>query len=119
MPKPCTDADITIHPTNDRYVVKSGGTVIADTKNGKLLREGTYPERLYIPRADVVADLLENSSHQSHCPYKGDAAYHHVNVDGQTLENAVWFYDDPCPLVEDVRDHLAFWGDTIEIEKVS
>ena len=29
----------------------------------------------------------------------------------------VWYYPDPCPLVEPIRDHLAFWGDRIEYRR--
>lgn len=33
---------------------------------------------------------LQPSAHRSHCPYKGDASYFSIVVDGKKAENAVW-----------------------------
>ncbi|RYG99266.1 MAG: DUF427 domain-containing protein, partial [Alphaproteobacteria bacterium] len=33
-----------------------------------------------------------------------------------TARDAVWYYPDPCPLVEPIRDHLAFWGNAIRYD---
>lgn len=115
MPEPCRDRDITIEPAPNPVQVLANGEVVAQTAKGLLLNEAGYPARLYVPISDVTAELLLASEHSSHCPFKGDAAYHHLKIGETTLENAVWYYDDPCPLVGQVKDHLAFWGDAIEI----
>ena len=91
--------------------------MIADTKQALTLKEASYPAVQYIPRADVAMDLLKPTTHASHCPYKGDASYFTVAVNGKTAENAVWSYEQPFPAMADIAGHLAFYPsrvDTIE-----
>lgn len=116
MAHECKDRDITIEPAAGRVRVLFNGRVIADTENALALREGDYPVRLYFPRAALRAEVLGDSEHHTSCPFKGEAAYHHLKSGDEIAENAVWYYPDPCPLVEAVRDHVAFWGDEIKID---
>jgi uncharacterized protein (DUF427 family) len=58
--------------------------------------------------------LLVRSAHASHCPYKGDAAYYSLRVDGRTAENAVWTYEKPYPAMAPIKDHLAFYPDRVD-----
>ena len=39
---------------------------------------------------DVRQDLLQASSTQTHCPYKGTASYYSVEVDGHVTPDVVW-----------------------------
>ncbi|MGH7882628.1 MAG: DUF427 domain-containing protein [Candidatus Dormibacteraceae bacterium] len=87
-----------------------GGTVL-DTTNGMLLHESNLLPQLYLPRADIREDLLIRTDHHTHCPFKGDASYWSVMVDGQKAENAVWSYLDPLPGAGWIRDHVGlYWG---------
>lgn len=115
MAQECKDADIEITPAAGRVIVRFNGRPIADTSKALALREGDYPIRIYVPRSDVDATVLQDSAHTTYCPYKGDASYHHLKANDAVSENAVWYYTEPCPLVEQVRDHLAFWGNDIEV----
>jgi uncharacterized protein (DUF427 family) len=63
----------------------------------------------YIPRADADMSLFVRSAHATHCPYKGDAAYYSLSVDGRTAENAVWTYGAPYPAMAPIKEHLAFY----------
>lgn len=112
----CLDADIKIVPAAGRIKVFYKDTQIADSHSALELREGNLPVRLYIPRTDVDQTVLVQSDHTTHCPYKGDAAYHHVKTDKGQGTNAVWYYPEPCLLVDKVRDHLSFWGDDMRVE---
>ncbi len=61
--------------------------------------------------------LLVRTAHATHCPYKGDAAYFSIVVDGRPSENAVWTYESPFPAMAPIAGHLAFYPsrvDTIE-----
>ena len=71
---------------------------------------------MYFPREDVRFDLLERTDHQSFCPFKGDAAYWSVKLAAETLDNAVWSYEDPFEEVIGLKDYVAFWGDRVRIE---
>ncbi len=90
--------------------------VIASSRRALNLDEPGSPLRIYIPRDDVDAAYLAASDHHSHCPYKGDASYHSLKSGGAEARDAVWYYPDPCPLVEPIRDYLAFWGGQIKYE---
>ena len=50
---PGPEHEITIAPSNDRVVVRSGGTTIADSRSTLVLRETNYAPVRYIPLADV------------------------------------------------------------------
>ena len=43
------------------------------------------------------------------CPWKGEASYYNVAVDGQTNKDAAWFYPSPKPAAAEIRDYVAFW----------
>ena len=62
----------------------------------------------YFPRESVDMSLFEESSTQYTCPWKGDAQYFHLNVDGETLEDAAWSYPEPKEAAKNIAGHLAF-----------
>jgi uncharacterized protein (DUF427 family) len=113
MTQQCRQRDIVISPAKGVVDVMFNGKQIAHSSHALELKEGTYPPVIYLPVADVDEKYLAPSTHTSHCPYKGDAAYYDL-VDGEkTSPAAVWYYPDPCPLVARIKDHVAFWGDDI------
>ena len=57
---------------------------------------------------------FERTSQSSHCPYKGDAAYYSLRVDGRTAENAVWTYETPYPAVAQIKEYLAFYPNRVD-----
>jgi uncharacterized protein (DUF427 family) len=59
-------------------------------------------------------DLFVRSAHTTHCPYKGDAAYFSLTVDGRTADNAVWTYEAPYPAMAEIKEHLAFYPDRVD-----
>jgi hypothetical protein len=61
---------------------------------------------------------MSRTDRGTHCPYKGDASYYTVLMDGQFAENAVWTYDQPFPAMEAIEGHLAFYTDKIEVYAV-
>lgn len=119
MRVPGPDHPITIEPNPKRVVVRFNGQKIADSTRALALREAKYPPVFYIPRQDVEMSLLGRTDHQSHCPYKGDAAYYSVQVDGREALNAVWTYEKPYEAVAAIKDHLAFYTDRVDaVEEV-
>jgi len=63
--------------------------------------------------------LLQRTAHKTHCPYKGNAAYYTIRMDGRAAENAIWTYEDPYPEVAAIKGHLAFYPDRVDrIEEV-
>ncbi|WHU47344.1 DUF427 domain-containing protein [Gordonia sp. L191] len=108
---------ITVEPTPGRVRVWLGEQLIADTTHAMTLREATYPPVQYIPRDDVVADVLTASAHSTYCPYKGDAGYHGLRgTDGSEAPDKAWFYAEPYRAVAEIADHLAFYPDAVRVE---
>lgn len=117
MKIPGPDHPITIAPHPRHVMVTVAGRTIADTHSALALREADYPIVLYIPRKDVDMTLLKRSTHTTHCPYKGDAAYFSLTVDSARGENAIWTYEEPYLPAAAIKDHLAFYADRVKIEE--
>lgn len=105
---------MTVEPNPNRVQVIFNGTVIADTRKALVLREGPLPPAQYIPRKDVKMAFLRPTTHSTHCPFKGDASYFTVDVNGKTAENAVWSYEAPFAAVADIKDYVAFYPEKME-----
>ncbi len=112
---PGLDHPITITPSGDHVVVRSGEATIADSHSMLVLREANYPPVRYIPIADVDRSQLAASELTTYCPYKGDASYYSITHDAERGTNAVWFYDDPYPAVAEIKGHVAFYADRVEL----
>jgi uncharacterized protein (DUF427 family) len=112
---PGPDHPITIEPHAGRVRVTVAGRVIADTRNALTLREAAYPAVQYIPRQDVDMSLLQRTDHATYCPYKGDCAYYSIPAGGERSANAVWTYEAPYQAVAQIKGHLAFYPDRVEI----
>ncbi len=64
--------------------------------------------------------LLERSDNQSHCPYKGDAAYYSIPFGISRGKNAVWTYEAPYDAVREIKEYLAFYPDRVDsIEEIT
>lgn len=80
------------------------GTLIASSDNTVIV-EGNH----YFPAESVDAALLRPSDTTSICPWKGTAHYYTLHVAGADNQDAAWFYPDPKPEAETIRDRIAFW----------
>lgn len=107
---------IDVHPTSRHVRVSVDGTVLADSRRTRVLCETALPPRWYFLVDDVDLDLLVPSSTRSRCAYKGSAAYWHVRLADQLLEDLVWSYPDPQHDAEPVRDRLCFFDERVDLE---
>ena len=112
---PGPDHQITIVPSTDRVVVRSGGVTIADSRSTLVLHETNYAPVRYIPLVDVDRTLLAPSDLTTYCPYKGDASYYSIVADQQRGTDAVWFYEQPYPAVAEIKGHVAFYPDRVDL----
>jgi uncharacterized protein (DUF427 family) len=108
------EAGITIEPNPHRVLVRVDGQVIADSVHALVMRAPGSPDTQYIPRADVDMTRLVRTSHATHCPFKGDAAYWSIRTGARVAENAVWSYEAPYPDVQPIAGHLAFYPDRVD-----
>jgi len=108
------DHPIAIAPAPFRVRVTFAGRVVADTKRALLLTETTYPPVAYIPREDVDLTLLKRTEHATRCPYKGEASYYSIHVDGRVAENAIWSYEQPIADVAEIAGFVAFYPKRVD-----
>jgi uncharacterized protein (DUF427 family) len=106
---------ITIAPHPKRVTVRLNGQTVAESTRALLLREGSLRPVLYIPREDAHMAHFARTETTTHCPFKGDANYYSLAVDGATAPDAVWTYESPKPDVAAIKDHLAFYPNMVEI----
>jgi uncharacterized protein (DUF427 family) len=118
MKTPGPDHPIDLTPAARRWRALFAGHVIADSNDAIVLQEASYPPVVYFPRQDVAMEYMSRTDHASHCPYKGDAAYYTLVMDGQFAENAVWTYEHPYPAMDPIAQRLAFYTDKVEVYPV-
>ncbi|QYH40108.1 DUF427 domain-containing protein [Algoriphagus sp. NBT04N3] len=81
---------------NNQVIAESDQTVVI---------EGNH----YFPRETVKKEYLKESDTHSTCPWKGQASYYSVLVDGELNKDAAWYYPDPKPAASVIKDRIAFW----------
>jgi uncharacterized protein (DUF427 family) len=112
---PGPDHPISIEPRQARVVVRSEGTVLADTTSALVLHEANYPEVLYLPLSDVDQSLLKRTQTSTYCPYKGDCSYFTITSPSGDSVDAVWTYEKPYPEVAPIADHVVFYPDRVDV----
>ena len=80
------------------------GTVLAESDQTVVV-EGNH----YFPPESVKSDYLIESSTHTHCPWKGQASYYHIEVKGKRNEDSAWYYPDAKPKAENIEGYIAFW----------
>jgi len=78
--------------------------VIAESNNTVQV-EGNH----YFPRDSVKAGSLEDSNLTTTCPWKGTAQYYHLNIDGEKIQDMVWYYPEPSDEAKSIKNMLAFY----------
>lgn len=99
---------------NDPHNLAEKGSKVKAVWNGVTIAESdatvVVEGNHYFPPDSVVTEYLVESEQTSVCPWKGTASYHSIAIEGETNEHAAWFYPDPKPEAENIRDHFAFWN---------
>lgn len=86
-------------------------TIIAESEN-TIVVEGNH----YFPKESVESQYLMDSEMYSVCPWKGQASYHTLEVNGRQNIDAAWFYAEPKQRALAIKDHVAFWRGVTIIE---
>jgi len=84
--------------------------IIAESETCELV-EGN----VYFPPDSVTHKYLKPSTTTTHCPWKGDARYYTLAVNGKENPDAAWFYPAPFEKAANIKNYIAFWkGVTVE-----
>ena len=80
------------------------GVVVAESDDTVIV-EGNH----YFPESALNQDYVTFSNHKTSCPWKGQASYYSLLVNGELNTNAAWYYPDPKPEAANIRGRVAFW----------
>ena len=108
---------VDLEPNPERVSISVGEATLAKSERSLLVVETKHDPVLYIPRDDVTMELLERTSHETFCPFKGEATYYTIRAAGSVLENAVWSYEDPFEQVIGLKGYLSFYTDRVVLRR--
>jgi uncharacterized protein (DUF427 family) len=80
------------------------GVVLAQSDD-TIVVEGNH----YFPRNSINPEYFQTSGAHTSCPWKGMASYFDVVVNGNVNKGAAWYYPEPKPAAEDIKNYVAFW----------
>ena len=83
--------------------LKDGETVV-DSKRVHMLHESRILPVWYFPQEDTRMDLLRETGHTTHCPWKGDSRYYALG----DVEKAGWTYPELIAGMERLKGLVAF-----------
>ncbi|MCJ1467031.1 hypothetical protein MMC07_005653 [Pseudocyphellaria aurata] len=88
--------------------------------NGKVIAETDTWENVegnvYFPPDSVDQSVLTKTNTHTHCPWKGDASYYTIAVDGQEIKDSAWYYPEPFEKAKHIKDYVAFYKTKVEVK---
>ncbi|MFT5085568.1 MAG: hypothetical protein ACI9Y1_003629 [Lentisphaeria bacterium] len=81
---------------NDKVIAQSSETIVIENNH-------------YFPISSIGQKYFIDSDHTSYCPWKGEASYYSISVDGKVNANAAWYYKEPEEKASEIRGMVAFW----------
>jgi uncharacterized protein (DUF427 family) len=63
----------------------------------------------YLPVEAITKEYFNSSSTKTTCPWKGEASYYTIEVDGQVNRDAAWFYPATKSAAKNIEGRVAFW----------
>ena len=80
------------------------GQILAESNETKIV-EGNH----YFPPETIDAKFFKNSNTNTTCPWKGEASYYTLEVNGEKNKDAAWYYPNPKELAKEIKGYVAFW----------
>lgn len=70
----------------------------------------------YFPPDSINKQYFQESSTHTTCPWKGQACYYNIEVDGQVNKDAAWYYPTTKEAAKNIEGYIAFWrGVKVEV----
>jgi len=63
----------------------------------------------YFPAESLRREYFRESARHTTCPWKGEASYYDIAVDGEVNQDAAWYYPSPKEAAANIRARVAFW----------
>ncbi|MBO0351509.1 DUF427 domain-containing protein [Phormidium pseudopriestleyi FRX01] len=88
--------------------------------NGAILAESDRCEVVegnqYFPPDSIKSEYLQESNTHTNCPWKGQASYYDIVVEGQVNKDAAWYYPNVKDAAKQIKGYVAFWrGVKVEV----
>ena len=80
------------------------GAVLAESDR-TIVVEGNH----YFPPESIRGDHFRASGTHTTCPWKGEASYYSLDVNGKQNPDAAWFYPAPKEAAKHITGRVAFW----------
>ena len=81
---------------NDTVIAESDETVVV---------EGNH----YFPHSSINKEFFKETETHSVCPWKGQASYYSLDVNGELNQDAAWYYPQASELAKNIENYVAFW----------
>ncbi|MFS4456559.1 DUF427 domain-containing protein [Maribacter sp. 2304DJ31-5] len=79
-------------------------TIIAESDD-TLIVENNH----YFPPESIKKEYFKESSSHTVCPWKGQASYYSLEVNGAENKDAAWYYPEVSELAKGIKGRVAFW----------
>ncbi|WP_047550653.1 DUF427 domain-containing protein [Psychroserpens sp. Hel_I_66] len=81
---------------NNQIIAESDDTIVIENNH-------------YFPKESINREFFKHSESHSVCPWKGEASYYTIEVDGKKNIDAAWYYPEVSDLAKSIKGHVAFW----------
>ena len=81
---------------NNELIAQSDDTIVVENNH-------------YFPKNCLNTDFIRASQTHTSCPWKGQASYFDLIVNGKENKDAAWYYPNPKDAALNIKDHVAFW----------
>lgn len=98
-----------LEATSKQITIVVAGITIAETSRAMRVLETSHPPVYYLPPEDVRQEYLVPSAGASYCEFKGHASYYGIRVGERIIDQAAWYYPQPTPDFEHIRNFIAFY----------
>jgi uncharacterized protein (DUF427 family) len=88
---------------NNAVIAESNDTVVIENNH-------------YFPHESIKKEFFNTSDMYSACPWKGEASYYTLGVNGKQNIDAAWFYPEVSELAKGIKNRVAFWRG-VKVEK--
>lgn len=79
-------------------------TVIAESDETKVVENNHY-----FPKDSIKEEYFKPSDYSTRCPWKGQASYYTLEVEGKENKDAAWYYPETSHAAKPIENYVAFW----------
>lgn len=79
-------------------------TVLAESEKCVVVEGNSY-----FPPDSIKQEFFKTSETHTSCPWKGQASYYTLEVNGQSNPDAAWYYPQCKDAAKEIEGYVAFW----------